>query len=53
MRGWDVAALQFLPGVLRFARAGTVDEAFGAGTQTAVQRYQTAVGLSPDGKRAR
>ncbi len=46
--GWDVAALQFLLGVRGFT-AGAVDGGFGQATLAAVERYQTAVGLSTDG----
>jgi L,D-transpeptidase catalytic domain/Putative peptidoglycan binding domain len=46
--GWDVAMLQFM-----LARCGTppgaVDASFGAGTTSAVYRYQRLVGVARDG----
>jgi murein DD-endopeptidase MepM/ murein hydrolase activator NlpD len=46
--GWDVAALQFLLQTRGFGPGG-VDGGFGSGTSTAVQGFQSAVGLGADG----
>jgi murein DD-endopeptidase MepM/ murein hydrolase activator NlpD len=51
-RGWDVAALQFLLRKRGFS-PGTVDGGYGAYTASTVRRYQSAVGLSADGKAGR
>jgi murein DD-endopeptidase MepM/ murein hydrolase activator NlpD len=48
-RGWDVAALQFLLRRRGFS-PGTIDGGYGAFTASTVRRYQSAVGLSADGK---
>jgi murein DD-endopeptidase MepM/ murein hydrolase activator NlpD len=47
-RGWDIAALQYLLNVRGFEPGG-FDGGFGANTTAAVERYQTATGLSVDG----
>jgi murein DD-endopeptidase MepM/ murein hydrolase activator NlpD len=48
VRGWDVAALQFLLGRRGFA-TGSVDGGFGPMTGSAVRRFQHARGLAADG----
>jgi peptidoglycan hydrolase-like protein with peptidoglycan-binding domain len=48
MRGWDVAALQFLLASRGYGPGG-YDGGFGPNTKAAVLRYQTAVGLTVDG----
>jgi peptidoglycan hydrolase-like protein with peptidoglycan-binding domain len=48
-RGWDVAALQFLLRKRGYS-PGTIDGGYGAFTASTVRRYQSAVGLTPDGK---
>jgi murein DD-endopeptidase MepM/ murein hydrolase activator NlpD len=48
MRGWDVAALQFLLHVRGYG-AGGFDGGFGANTRRAVRRFQRAAGLTVDG----
>jgi peptidoglycan hydrolase-like protein with peptidoglycan-binding domain len=47
-RGWDVAALQFLLR-RRGASPGSIDGGYGAGTSSAVRRFQARVGLGADG----
>ena len=47
-RGWDVAALQFLLGRRGYSPGG-VDGGFGANTDSAVRRFQSAAGLTVDG----
>lgn len=47
-RGWDVAALQFLLARAGFP-SGSIDGGFGARTRSAVARFQTRAGLTPDG----
>jgi peptidoglycan hydrolase-like protein with peptidoglycan-binding domain len=51
-RGWDVAALQFLLRKRGFS-PGTIDGGYGANTASTVRRYQSAVGLTSDGKAGR
>src|SRR3954469_20133806 len=51
-RGWDVAALQFLLRKRGFS-PGTIDGGYGAYTASTVRRYQSAVGLTADGKAGR
>ena len=51
-RGWDVAALQFLLRKRGFS-PGTIDGGYGANTASTVRRYQSAVGLTVDGKAGR
>ncbi|MEA2431464.1 MAG: hypothetical protein QOF65_1849 [Thermoleophilaceae bacterium] len=51
-RGWDVAALQFLLRRRGFS-PGTIDGGYGAFTATTVRRYQSAAGLTADGKAGR
>ncbi len=46
-RGWDVAALQFLLRNRGFG-PGAIDGGFGAGTRSAVRRFQRAAGLPAD-----
>jgi peptidoglycan hydrolase-like protein with peptidoglycan-binding domain len=48
MRGWDVAALQFLLSSRGYGPGG-FDGGFGPNTAAAVRRYQSAAGLSVDG----
>jgi murein DD-endopeptidase MepM/ murein hydrolase activator NlpD len=48
-RGWDVAALQFLLRKRGYS-PGTIDGGYGAFTASTVRRYQSAVGLTADGK---
>jgi murein DD-endopeptidase MepM/ murein hydrolase activator NlpD len=48
VRGWDVAALQFLLGRRGFA-SGSVDGGFGPMTASAVRRFQRVRGLVADG----
>jgi murein DD-endopeptidase MepM/ murein hydrolase activator NlpD len=48
MRGWDVAALQFLLSARGYGPGG-FDGGFGPNTDTAVRRYQSAAGLAVDG----
>ena len=48
MRGWDVAALQFLLASRGYSPRG-YDGGFGPNTDAAVRRYQSAVGLTADG----
>src|SRR4051794_18153491 len=48
-RGWDVAALQFLLRRRGFS-PGTVDGGFGPYTGTMVRRFQSAAGLTADGR---
>ena len=48
MRGWDVAALQFLLASRGYGPGG-YDGGFGPNTKDAVLRYQRAVGLTGDG----
>ena len=48
-RGWDVAALQFLLRKRGFS-PGTIDGGYGPNTASTVRRYQSAVGLTADGK---
>jgi murein DD-endopeptidase MepM/ murein hydrolase activator NlpD len=48
VRGWDVAALQFLLASRGYGPGG-YDGGFGPNTDTAVRRYQSAVGLTVDG----
>jgi peptidoglycan hydrolase-like protein with peptidoglycan-binding domain len=47
--GWDVAALQFMLRRRGFS-PGSVDGGFGAGTESAVKRVQSARGLPVDGR---
>jgi murein DD-endopeptidase MepM/ murein hydrolase activator NlpD len=51
-RGWDVAAIQFLLRKRGFS-PGTIDGGYGAFTASMVRRYQSAVGLTADGKAGR
>ena len=48
MRGWDVAALQFLLASRGYGPGG-FDGGFGPNTGAAVRRYQSAAGLAVDG----
>ena len=48
MRGWDVAALQFLLSGRGYGPGG-FDGGFGPNTKAAVRRYQSAAGLAVDG----
>ncbi len=48
MRGWDVAALQFLLSSRGYGPGG-FDGGFGPDTEDAVRRYQSAAGLGVDG----
>lgn len=48
MRGWDVAALQFLLSSRGYGPGG-FDGGFGPNTDAAVRRYQAAAGLAVDG----
>jgi peptidoglycan hydrolase-like protein with peptidoglycan-binding domain len=48
MRGWDVAALQFLLSTRGYGPGG-FDGGFGPNTDAAVRRYQSAAGLAVDG----
>ena len=48
MRGWDVAALQFLLAGRGYGPGG-FDGGFGPNTKAAVLRYQSAAGLAVDG----
>jgi murein DD-endopeptidase MepM/ murein hydrolase activator NlpD len=48
VRGWDVAALQFLLASRGYGPDG-FDGGFGPNTQDAVRRYQSAAGLTVDG----
>jgi peptidoglycan hydrolase-like protein with peptidoglycan-binding domain len=48
MRGWDVAALQFLLASRGYGPGG-YDGGFGPNTLSAVRRYQSAAGLAVDG----
>jgi peptidoglycan hydrolase-like protein with peptidoglycan-binding domain len=48
MRGWDVAALQFLLSSRGYGPGG-FDGGFGPNTDNAVRRYQSAAGLAVDG----
>jgi murein DD-endopeptidase MepM/ murein hydrolase activator NlpD len=48
MRGWDVAALQFLLARAGFP-SGPVDGGLGARTDSALRRYQARAGLAADG----
>ena len=48
MRGWDVAALQFLLASRGYGPGG-YDGGFGPNTDAAVRRYQSAAGLTADG----
>jgi peptidoglycan hydrolase-like protein with peptidoglycan-binding domain len=48
MRGWDVAALQFLLSSRGYGPGG-FDGGFGPNTTDAVRRYQSAAGLTVDG----
>jgi peptidoglycan hydrolase-like protein with peptidoglycan-binding domain len=48
MRGWDVAALQFLLGSRGYGPGG-YDGGFGPNTGAAVRRYQNVAGLAVDG----
>jgi murein DD-endopeptidase MepM/ murein hydrolase activator NlpD len=48
MRGWDVAALQFLLGWRGFP-SGPIDGHFGPRTRAALQRYQRWSGIGADG----
>jgi peptidoglycan hydrolase-like protein with peptidoglycan-binding domain len=48
MRGWDVAALQFLL-ARRGHSPGAIDGAFGPATESAVLSFQRAAGLAVDG----
>jgi hypothetical protein len=48
MRGWDVAALQFLLASRGYGPGG-YDGGFGPHTEAAVRRYQSAAGLAADG----
>jgi peptidoglycan hydrolase-like protein with peptidoglycan-binding domain len=47
-RGWDVAALQFMLRRRGYS-IGSVDGGYGANTQSAVSRFQSAAGLRSDG----
>ena len=49
VQGWDVAALQFLLWRRGYSPGG-IDLAFGAATQSAVERYQRDAGLVIDGR---
>jgi hypothetical protein len=49
VRGWDVAALQFLLWRRGYGPGG-IDLVFGPATQSAVQRYQRDAGLAIDGR---
>ncbi len=49
VRGWDVAALQFLLWRRGYSPDG-IDHVFGPATRSAVQRYQRSVGLVADGR---
>ncbi|MEA2397564.1 MAG: hypothetical protein QOK25_1120 [Thermoleophilaceae bacterium] len=48
-RGWDVAELQFLLKRRGFS-PGSIDGGFGAGTDSALRRYQRSRGLTADGR---
>jgi peptidoglycan hydrolase-like protein with peptidoglycan-binding domain len=48
-RGWDVAALQFMLSRRGYSTGG-VDGGFGAGTLSAVRRFQSAAGITVDGR---
>jgi peptidoglycan hydrolase-like protein with peptidoglycan-binding domain len=48
VRGWDVAALQFLLDSRGYGPGG-YDGGFGPNTEAAVRRYQSAAGLAVDG----
>src|SRR4051794_5184222 len=48
-RGWDVAALQFMLRRRGYS-PGTVDGGYGAGTASAVRRFQAAAGIGADGR---
>jgi len=48
MVGWEVAALQLLVAEAGFA-SGPIDGRFGTRTEAAIRRYQTWLGLDPDG----
>jgi peptidoglycan hydrolase-like protein with peptidoglycan-binding domain len=48
-RGWDVAALQFML-KRRGYSPGSVDGGYGPATTSTVQRFQTAAGLTADGR---
>jgi murein DD-endopeptidase MepM/ murein hydrolase activator NlpD len=47
--GWDVAALQFMLGRRGYS-PGSVDGGYGAGTTSAVRRFQAAAGIGADGR---
>src|SRR3954454_18952584 len=47
-RGWDVAAFQFMLRRRGYS-PGTVDGGYGAGTVSAVRRFQAAAGIGVDG----
>jgi murein DD-endopeptidase MepM/ murein hydrolase activator NlpD len=47
-RGWDVAALQYM--LRRRGFSTSVDGGFGPGTEATVKRFQSARGLSADGR---
>src|SRR3954468_18260111 len=48
-RGWDVAALQFMLRRRGYS-PGSVDGGYGAGTVSAVRRFQAAAGIGVDGQ---
>jgi peptidoglycan hydrolase-like protein with peptidoglycan-binding domain len=49
MRGWDVAALQFMLRRRGFS-SGSVDGGYGPNTTASVRRFQSAAGLGVDGR---